>query len=246
MSAESSPSKTTSKASELGTEVHTQPSHGFIVTQLFGDLRYLTGERDFLLVISGLNFTPVVFNNAFRTENAELTERWGHSSFADRFFEPGEIIGEAAIPVSASVLAWSTGKLFGNSRLQSFGSDLLRAQAVNGLVTGLMKAAVNRNRPDGAPYSYPSGHTSSAFATAGVVYRHFGKVWGTAAFVLATHVGLSRLQENKHYLSDVIAGGVLGSYVSLKLAGRDGRESHVVLTPQYSDKHFGLRASVRL
>jgi membrane-associated phospholipid phosphatase len=43
--------------------------------------------------------------------------------------------------------------------------------------------------------------------------------------LLAGYVGLSRLQENMHYMSDIVAGGVLGTYVSLKLSGRatDGR-----------------------
>lgn len=48
-----------------------------------------------------------------------------------------------------------------------------------------MKGAINRQRPEGAPYAYPSGHTFSAFATAGVVYKHYGKTWGISAFVLA-------------------------------------------------------------
>lgn len=54
-----------------------------------------------------------------------------------------------------------------------------------------MKVAVNRPRPSGGPYSFPSGHTTSAFITAGVVQKHFGPYAGYPAFALAGYVGLS-------------------------------------------------------
>lgn len=61
------------------------------------------------------------------------------------------------------------------------------------------------------PYAFPSGHTSSAFAAAGVGVKHYGWKWGALAEAAALYVGLSRLQENKHYVSDVIGGAVLAA-----------------------------------
>jgi membrane-associated phospholipid phosphatase len=59
-------------------------------------------------------------------------------------------------------------------------------------------------------FSFPSGHTSSAFATAAVLERHYGWKVGVPAYAAATYVGGSRLSENKHYLSDVIFGAAIG------------------------------------
>jgi hypothetical protein len=170
---------------------------------------------------------------------------WGSSQFADNAFEIGEIVGDGIFPVSVSAASWITGKFTRSSRLQDFGTDLIRAQMANGIVTAAMKGTINRTRPDGTAYSYPSGHTSSTFVTAGVVYRHFGKAWGIPAFALATYVGFSRLQENKHYLSDVIAGGILGSYVSLTLSKRDTQGSSITLSPYRVEGASGVMLSMR-
>ena len=64
-------------------------------------------------------------------------------------------------------------------------------------------------------YSFPSGHTSVSFATATVVQRHFGWKAGAAAYGLASYVAASRIQEKRHFLSDVAFGATIGI-----LAGR--------------------------
>lgn len=61
-------------------------------------------------------------------------------------------------------------------------------------------------------YSFPSGHTSSSFAAASVLFR-IRKSWGTAAFVLAALIGFSRMFLLVHYPTDVLAGAALGLLV---------------------------------
>ncbi|MFH1686747.1 MAG: phosphatase PAP2 family protein [bacterium] len=217
----------------------------FIIRQLWDDFTYLAGEQDFYSVVGGLTVAPSMFNSAFRRESPEFTELWGGSRFADNLFEIGETVGDGAFPVLASATSWSVGKIVGSSRLRDFGSDLFRTQVVNGFLTATLKGMVNRSRPDGAPHSYPSGHTSSAFATAGVIFAHFGKTWGIGAFALAGYVGFSRLQEGKHYLSDVIAGGILGSYVSLKLSGRKRHGRGLSIAPLTRSEGAGLALSLK-
>jgi membrane-associated phospholipid phosphatase len=217
----------------------------FILHQLYCDFTYLLAEPDFYGVVGGLGLAPSIFGPAFRNESPELTELWGPSTSADHFFEIGETVGNGAFPVLASVTSWGVGKVAGSSRLSKFGSDLFRAQVINGLLTTVLKGSINRTRPDGAPYSYPSGHTSAAFATAGTVYTHFGKTWGISAFVFAGYVGLSRLQEGKHYLSDVIAGGILGSYVSLKLARRGSKNGPISVSTRKMDTGVGLSLALQ-
>jgi len=217
----------------------------FVLYRLYNDFRYLLGKPDFYLTVGGLELIPNVFTSAFKHESPELTELWGSSTFADNLFEAGETIGDGAFPVVASVTLWGVGKVAGSSRLSEFSSDLFRAQVVNGVFTMALKVSVRRTRPDGTPYSYPSGHTSSVFTTTGVVYKHFGKRWGIPAFIVATYVGLSRLQENKHYLSDVVAGGLLGSYVGLTIARRDHHNGQLIIYPVMNQNSRGIALSMK-
>ena len=84
-------------------------------------------------------------------------------------------------------------------------------QAVNAGVTDLLKASVGRLRPDGGnTLSFPSGHTSSAFAWATFIWRRHGWQWGLPAVAFATFVAASRVQERRHFPSDVAAGALLG------------------------------------
>ena len=77
-----------------------------------------------------------------------------------------------------------------------------------------MKVAVGRERPNQQDNkSFPSGHTSNAFALAAVAERHYGWKIGAPAYLLAGVVGLSRLHQDKHWLSDVMAGATLGYLV---------------------------------
>lgn len=137
-----------------------------------------------------------------------------------------------------------SGRLDEKSRNDSSGA-IYGVKSIYGLFTVALKGAINRTRPDGAPFSYPSGHTSSAFATAGVVYRHLGARWGLPAFVLTTYVRFSRLQENKHYFSDIVAGGILGSYIGLKIGGRRRSGGNYAISPVISNSTRGVRLTAR-
>ena len=58
--------------------------------------------------------------------------------------------------------------------------------------------------------SFPSGHTTLAFATAATLGLCIPR-WRYAFYALASVVGIERLAENAHYLTDVIAGAGLGT-----------------------------------
>ena len=58
-------------------------------------------------------------------------------------------------------------------------------------------------------YSFPSGHTMSAFSAATALFL-FHKRWGVAALLLAAAIGFSRMYLFVHYPTDILAGVVLG------------------------------------
>ncbi len=97
------------------------------------------------------------------------------------------------------------------------------SQLINAGLTDLLKIAVARPRPDsGARNSFPSGHTSSAAAWATFLWRRYGWKAGLPATLFATLVGFSRIQDRRHYLSDVLAGAVLGVSITYVVDERYG------------------------
>jgi membrane-associated phospholipid phosphatase len=153
-------------------------------------------------------------------------EHWAPSPSV---FKAGNFGGAFAVQAGAGLATYAIGKAAGNQQAAAVGGDLLRAQLVSQLVVQGVKFATHRERPDGSNnHSFPSGHTSSAFATATVLERHFGWKVGIPAYAFAAYVGASRMSANKHHLSDVIMGAALGI-----AAGR-------VVTIGVGDTKFGM------
>ncbi len=72
--------------------------------------------------------------------------------------------------------------------------------------------------------SFPSGHTTAAFAAAAAVTSETSRWWprstpyiATVMYGGATLVGLSRMYDNKHWTSDVIIGAAIGTFSGLKV-----------------------------
>jgi len=79
------------------------------------------------------------------------------------------------------------------------------------LITAGMKEAFPTLRPDlSDDKSFPSGHTSVAFAAAGTIHNRHGWEAGLPAYLVASFVGLSRVEARKHRVGDVLVGAALG------------------------------------
>ncbi|HUR21541.1 MAG TPA: phosphatase PAP2 family protein [Vicinamibacterales bacterium] len=86
------------------------------------------------------------------------------------------------------------------------------------------------NPQTGKPYgqgdyqSFPSGHTTTAFAAAAAVTSETRRIWPGAVWFVApamyggaTLVGLSRMYHNNHWASDVVLGAAIGTFSGLKV-----------------------------
>ena len=86
--------------------------------------------------------------------------------------------------------------------------------ALMGITICSIKSLAGVLRPDGSDFlSFPSGHTATAFTSACLLYKEYGpkSSWiGVAAFLPAFITGLSRQLNNRHWLSDVVGGAVIG------------------------------------
>lgn len=87
------------------------------------------------------------------------------------------------------------------------------------IVTHSLKRIINKKRPNGGDFGFPSGHTSAAFSGAAFIERRYGFKIGIPAYILASYVGWSRVETNYHDYWDVIAGaslGIISGYIFTK------------------------------
>jgi membrane-associated phospholipid phosphatase len=167
----------------------------------------------------------------------EVTESLVNSTAARDFFVAGKWIGSAYVQGGVAVGLYVIGRYVvphgegapKTNRVSHLGFDLLRALIVSQALTQGIKVAVQRDRPTGECCSFPSGHSSAAFATASVVERHFGYRGAWPTFAVAGYVAMSRLHDNRHYLSDVLFGGALGVATGWTVVGRHGRSNYAMM-----------------
>jgi len=122
----------------------------------------------------------------------------------------GRVGGDGWTQGAVAVATWTVGELTDHPLTAHVGRDLMRAQMLNMVTTRVMKIAVDRTRPSGGGHAFPSGHVSATFASAGVVHRHFGWKAGVPAYAAASFVGLTRVRDRMHWVSDTVFGAAMG------------------------------------
>jgi membrane-associated phospholipid phosphatase len=157
---------------------------------------------------------------AVHRQDHDLTMDAAGSQAVDRLTEGGSIVGSGYVQVGGAAAVWLTGVATSHPAFAGLGADLLEAQAINGVLTSAVKYTVQRRRPNGGRYSFPSGHTSATFATAAVLENHYGLKVGIPAYALGAYVAASRLHDRKHFASDTLMGAGIGL-----VAGRVTRHS---------------------
>ena len=172
-----------------------------------------------------------------------------HDYFAseDRFgvFERivGDQLGRGAVVFGAVGGLWTVSHFYGNDRFRRFSHDLAQASALTGLITFGFKQGVGRTRPNGSnTLSFPSGHSSAAFTAATIVEHHYGRMASVAAYATASFVAASRLDANKHYLSDVVAGAAVGYVVGRTVVRRRAESRSITWNPIVSTGSRSLGA----
>ncbi|MEO8483352.1 MAG: phosphatase PAP2 family protein [Acidobacteriota bacterium] len=141
----------------------------------------------------------------------------------------GRVFGDGWIQGGGALATYGIGLLTHDRMTIHIGSDLIRAQTLNAILTRSMKSIVGRRRPGGGPDSMPSGHTTATFASAAVLNDHFGWKVGVPSFAVASFVGWTRVRDHAHWLTDVIVGASIGTAVGHTVAaGHRGRSWAVI------------------
>ena len=180
--------------------------------------------RNFVGVFSGQNLLPLAVGAAATISASAFDSRTKSllQGACETCGSTGATAGGAAmVPLVGAMFV--AGRFAPQGRFRSATYDFAQAMIVNGAYTSILKYSVQRTRPDTSNnLSFPSGHSSTAFSLAAVADHHYGWKIGVPAYVLASGIGLSRIEKDKHYLSDVLAGATIGIIVGRTVARLDG------------------------
>jgi membrane-associated phospholipid phosphatase len=129
----------------------------------------------------------------------------GHSS------RWGDWIGQW-VPNLLYMAGTSVAGYYGDSEGYRRSMGMLKATSYSTLVTTALKYTVREPRPIDSDWknSFPSGHSTTAFAFSGYVAAEHGWKWGLPATLISAFVGYSRINDNMHWLQDVTAGATIG------------------------------------
>lgn len=137
-----------------------------------------------------------------------------------------------SISIATPVVIYSIGLIQKDSLMKQKALFIGESFLASALITTVLKDVIRRERPyvkhpeiqplsSEGSYSMPSGHTSTAFATATSLSMAYPKWYVVVpSFVWASSVGYSRMHLGVHYPSDVFIGAIVGSssvYVTRKL-----------------------------
>ena len=147
---------------------------------------------------------------ATEEEKPGYVSRWLDRSFLEGGLDLGDAYGDGLFIGAGTLAVVAAGQLTNSFPLKALGADLARSLLMSGSVVWALKIGVGARRPDGGPYSFPSGHTAAAFSVAPILYRHLGPGIGLPAYILAGLTGLARMEDRRHYLADVVFGAALG------------------------------------
>lgn len=203
--------------------------------------------RSFIGVFSKDNLAPVLLGVAATGTGAIFDTQAKNflAGKADDLGATGATAGGMTVMVPLTLGLFTAGRFAHDGTFRAFSYDATQAIVVNGVYTQILKTAVGRTRPDGSNrVSFPSGHASSAFALATVAERHYGWKVGVPSYLAASAIGLSRIEQNKHYLSDVLAGATLGIITGRTVVRTNGeptgRQRAFSLTPMTDAQGTGV------
>jgi membrane-associated phospholipid phosphatase len=178
------------------------------------------------IVLGGLSVLTLLDEPAQRFFQENRSSHSDDVAQAFRHFGQPEVFGTVTLGMVG------VGLISGNHELTRAGGRLAATLLLAGGATAGLKLAIGRSRPNkglGAyefhPFSgedaMPSGHTSIAFALAAALADDIHRTWASAGlYTIATGVGWSRMNDDKHWLTDVTAGAIVGITSAKLMNGR--------------------------
>ncbi|MCM4161263.1 phosphatase PAP2 family protein [Antarcticibacterium flavum] len=135
--------------------------------------------------------------------------------------------------------------------------NLALAIVVTDFITFRLKNWIPKKRPGQVTESFPSAHTSFAFANAGVLYQEFkdtSPFLAYSGFGIAAATGAFRVINNTHWISDVIVGAGIGILVTNLIYLFDPiikwnpflkKKNSFVFIPRFDQDQYGLYLTMK-
>lgn len=129
--------------------------------------------------------------------------------------------------------------------------------AATTIIVHSLKRGLGKTRPDNSSnHSFPSGHTATAFLGATILYHEYKDANALMAyngFLFSSATGSLRIMNNKHYISDVLAGAGIGILVAnavyyfepLKNWNPFKKNNNVSFCPIYNGDELTFTATLR-
>jgi len=168
-----------------------------------------------------------------------------NSSFNDSFFNVDKYYG-SGYTAALSAVVYSAGLFGGNEQIRRAGLNSAVSIIYAGIITTSIKVLLGRHRPylnDGntafSPFSFdndnnsfPSGHTTVAFAFSTAMAESFDNTyWSILWYSLAGMTAASRIYHDQHWLSDTFLGAAIGYGIGKFVSGsRNAKNSKLKLS----------------
>ena len=162
--------------------------------------------------------------------------------------------------IGSGIYSW--GFLAKNPKTRQTGLMAMEAYVYSGLLSGVLKIIIGRHRPyhnDNnllfKPFqafkdryqSLPSGHTITSFAVSTVLAKSAENIcWKMLWYGTAGLMGAARIYHNRHWLSDVFAGAVLGYFIAdyIVKASKKGQKEYTGLRSNFYFISNGLQLQI--
>ena len=186
---------------------------------------------------------------------------WIQDNRHDDLAEFGERFGDGKIVLPPLVIFYALGHAANNVKAQRTALLTLENVVITGIFTQLMKYSFQKHRPiTGDPFdsfdgpvgggdnlAFPSGHTSLAFSIATPIATEYKDniIIPPLAYGLASLVAWSRVNDNKHWASDVFMGASLGYFTGKAICRlhEDEDSSNVTIMPVIGTQHSAVMIS---
>ena len=190
--------------------------------------RFLSNQgRYYVARVSRDNHGPLLIGagatgvSAFFDDNCQ--RHFGSERRAKWLGDGAQFLGQPYVLTPIAGVLYGIGRFsHDHPRFRDGTYDIAQVFLINAVYTTAIKYATHRLRPDESNHlSFPSGHTSNAFAWATVANHYYGPKFGVPAYLLASLIGVGRMEKNVHWLSDVVGGASMGYLVGRTVVRKD-------------------------
>jgi hypothetical protein len=227
-------------------EEQTKPTRSFfpaLVHNLGDDLKHIPRKNSLYWLGAGGALALVI-----HPEDNKLNRRLRGSETFDNIVSPGRYIGALPFLLGASTTTYIVGRASGHKRVQHIGLDLIEGTILAEGITQGIKAIVRRDRPlredntRAKGFAFPSGHAAGTFAAATIFQQHLGWKAAVPTYAVASMVAISRMHDQRHFASDVVAGAAEGIIIGRSVTWH-GRNFYA--SPMLLPKGSGVMVNVR-